>query len=93
MTTGTKAIYGLDDPPRFLLLPFDVFLVFVTVLFAGALVGRLSAGCALGLLAGWGWHQIATRRGRHFGLALSYWYVGFSPMRHAPESAKRRFTG
>ena len=93
MTTGTKLIYDLDEPPRFLLVPFDVFLVFVTVLFGGALMGRLAVGCVLGIVAGWGWHQISARRGRHFGLALTYWYLGFSPLKRTPESAKRHFTG
>ena len=93
MTSGTKAIYGLDEPPRFLLVPFDVFLVFVTVLFAGALMGRAGIGCALGTVAGWGWHQVSARRGRHFGLALSYWYLGFVPVKRTPASFKRRFIG
>lgn len=93
MSEGTRIVSGLDDSPRFLLIPFDVFIVWITVLFAGALVGKLTAGCVLGTVTAWGWHRLSARRGRHFALALTYWYAGISTMKRTPESAARRFTG
>lgn len=92
-STGTRVPKGLDDQPRFLLLPFDIVVVFMVTLFAGALLEQIKLGTAAAFLAAYGWHRAVARCGRSFGIALIYWHLGLVSLNHVMPSAKRRFIG
>lgn len=90
---GIRVPHGLDDPPRFLLWSADLVFIALVVLFIGALLERTVAGAAAGPVCAFFWHRLTAARGKHCGLALSYWHLNLSPVRRLWPSSCRRFIG
>lgn len=91
--SGIKVPHGLDDPPRFLLWSMDLVFIAFTVLFIGALLEMTILGAVCGVVCAFIWHRLTAARGRHYGLALSYWHLNLSPLRRLWPSCCRKFSG